>query len=1008
MSLPQRWKIVRVWIAVCLATAGVSGPLAAQSLTSGSLQGVVVGVDGGPLDGAQVTIETATGGAVGSFQTGFSGTFGINLLAAGEYRVLVEQAGYQPVRRIGIVVAPGQQTSISVVLERRPPPILAVEEQVERASPSGMARARLVSRIELTSHEARRDLSDVASGLSEFVAPVDGRAGLALSAGGLPGWRSRLIVDGVPETLLSHPGFPDQPALTPIFARDGLDQVSVLGAPVDLEWRGGLGTTIAAQTRRGGNRLLFQPYLSASSGALGARPLDNPADSTALSLRGGVFLSGPIVTDTASFALRFDFQSVETPSSYAWAQDAATYRGQAVSLREVLPAIAADSFGTQIGSLVAPPVRRWRGGSGSGRVDWRLGAAHEVAVRAGLAVWKEEAGLLGSELVSGAGSELSARDASAALTVTSRGTLISNELRVGFGLARREYGGTAVPSTTVVGSGAAFGRSLGLPALFDQKTFDISNAVQLRAGVHQIKVGGSASLIDYRQDYRYGASGAFLFGSVDGFGAGQGVFSQVVGPAEAASFTTAQLGAFLQDTWSVSPSLSILLGTRIDYFTLPTDKVNTNPVWEAITVAREEVYQNSVNISPRLGFVWQNAGDWVVRGGAGYSFAPLDRFAFAESILFDREVMVHRGVGGFDAWPALPGLSAAPIAGERLTLLNTTIRAPRTAKLDFGISRSLGDATLHLSGAYHHTDYLLRREDLNRLAAPVAATQEGRPVYGSLVKLGGLVAAVPEGNRRFTGFDLVSGLSPTGYATYYEFAARLEQRLSGRVALIASYTYSKTEDNLIGSRSADPTDQLNPFPDGLNGVDWAKGRSDFDVPHRGTALLRISTGGRSPLTLSGRYRVRSGLPFTPGFRPGVDVNADGSGNNDPAHLGTAVAGVDAALRNAGCEGGATGGFAVRNSCRETLHQAFDLSLSVGLPVGRLGDRLALTVDAFNLVATETGIVDRALVLVDPAGSIGSGGSGILTLPLVANPNFGSLLVRRGDPRSVRVGLRLEY
>ncbi|MHB1328805.1 MAG: carboxypeptidase-like regulatory domain-containing protein, partial [Gemmatimonadales bacterium] len=254
MSLSQRWKVVRVQIAVLLAVSGLAAPLAAQSLTSGSLHGIVVGTDGNPVNGAQVTIETATGGSVGIFQAGFGGTFGLRLVAAGEYRVLVEQVGYQPVRRIGVTVAPGQQTSITVVLERRPPPIVAVDEQVERAAPSGMARTRLVSRIELTSHESRRDLSDLGGNITELIAPVDGRAGLALSAGGLPGWRSRLVVDGVPENSLSHPGWADQPAISPVFARDGLDQVSVLGAPVDAEWRGTLGSTIAAQTRRGGNR----------------------------------------------------------------------------------------------------------------------------------------------------------------------------------------------------------------------------------------------------------------------------------------------------------------------------------------------------------------------------------------------------------------------------------------------------------------------------------------------------------------------------------------------------------------------------------------------------------------------------------------------------------------------------------------------------------------------------------------------------------------------------------
>jgi hypothetical protein len=67
----------------------------------------------------------------------------------------------------------------------------------------------------------------------------------------------------------------------------------------------------------------------------------------------------------------------------------------------------------------------------------------------------------------------------------------------------------------------------------------------------------------------------------------------------------------------------------------------------------------------------------------------------------------------------------------------------------------------------------------------------------------------------------------------------------------------------------------------------------------------------------------------------------------------------------------------------------------------------VTVDALAMVASESGIVDRALVLVDPAGTIGSV-SGRITIPQVANPGFGGYLVRRNEARRVRVGMRLEY
>ena len=52
--------------------------------------------------------------------------------------------------------------------------------------------------------------------------------------------------------------------------------------------------------------------------------------------------------------------------------------------------------------------------------------------------------------------------------------------------------------------------------------------------------------------------------------------------------------------------------------------------------------------------------------------------------------------------------------------------------------------------------------------------------------------------------------------------------------------------------------------------------------------------------------------------------------------------------------------------------------------------------------------DRALLLIDPSGSITTDAQGNVVLPLVANPHFGKLLIRRGEGRVVRIGLRVGY
>jgi hypothetical protein len=111
------------------------------------------------------------------------------------------------------------------------------------------------------------------------------------------------------------------------------------------------------------------------------------------------------------------------------------------------------------------------------------------------------------------------------------------------------------------------------------------------------------------------------------------------------------------------------------------------------------------------------------------------------------------------------------------------------------------------------------------------------------------------------------------------------------------------------------------------------------------------------------------------------------------------------LRN-DCLDGQVGRLAERNSCREDGRHGLDLGASVAVRLRSLGGRLEITLDIVNLVSSRSGIVDRALVLVDPNATLTTDPTtNVTSLPLVANPRFGKLLSRRDEPRVVRLGLR---
>jgi carboxypeptidase family protein len=920
-----------------LGVLGVAEPVAAQSLTGGVLRGTVTSREGAPIRGVQLTIEGRDGRAVTLIESAGAGEFSVSLLPPGSYRVLAEQVGYQPVRVSGVNVVAGQTTTLAVKLVRKPPPITSVDEQVASGAISGSSEGRVLDARALTSGDRYRAVTDIGRGLSEVDGPRDGRDGFALAAAGLPGTASRLVVDGVPELLLRHPGVPGALASAPLFQRDAVSQAGVLGLPLDAEWRGYPGTILAAQTARGSNRLSFRPYLAGSGAKLGGRKEDNPADSAGTSIQAGAVLSGAIVPDTAHFLLRFDYQRLRTPSAAPWENDSASYRGGPVALATTIGAIAKDTFHTTAVTGVAPVVHTWKGGSGMGRLDWRLNR-HAVAIRGGYAKWDEDAPLLGGEPSLLAGASLSARDWSGAVSLTSTWTDVTSELRAGVAGTKRDWLGAAIPATSLAAEGAAFGSSGALPAKFEETSLDIGEAVQFVTGPHRLKGGADLSLLKYRQAYRFGSSGIYTFGGLDGFGRGEGTFFQATGSGAAtAEPNLTDAGLFLQDTWSVSPEISVTMGIRYDRQKLPKDKIALDQkLVDDAGIKNTNRPDDKNGVSPRIGFVWdvRNRGEWVVRADAGLFKGRLDPATFAEAMLYDGGTTIRRGQGTFASWPAAPAAALAPDVGARITLFGDGYRSPRALKASGGLSRFLaGGVAVHVTGSYYHTDYLLRRTDLNLVEDQLTQTSDGRPVYGSLVQQGGLISAAPGSNRRFADFDLVSGLAPTGFSDYYEVTALAERRSPSGLSLAASYTYSRTRDNLTGALEPDPADQLNPFPQGIAGADWSEGRSDLDVPHRFAGSAEYRSRGRSPVTVGARWRYRSGLPFTPGFRPGVDVNGDGGGRNDPAFLDAAVSGLSAALAAGRCEA-AAGDFAKRNSCREPSVNGLDLYLALGLPVAR--------------------------------------------------------------------------
>lgn len=954
-----------------LAILAVATSLPAQSLTFGELAGTVTDPARRPVGSAEVRAVDKGSGAVRATLTGRDGRFRFSVLPAGRYDVTVEALGYRPVVHLDVAIAAGFGATLTPMLRESAPPVTVVDTVREVAGTSG-AGAWLFDRGYAELLGSRR----IGSEASALTSTAD-----ELGVEGLP-WRlTDAMIDGSRASGIGGQGGTGADAAGLAIPLRSAATLTAGGLGFDVE-AGGSGVGITATTLRAGRRASTRSVIEGGSANYG----------------GSFIVGGPIQGDTALGIFGVDYQRAEVsrPSHFGLNEAFAT----------ALTSAAQSTFLTDLSEYAAPAKRLEQRAGGFGRLDWQPSDRLVVSVRAsgsrytasGLA---ERDGLL-AEL----GGDYEALAAQASVNVLSRlGRRVTTEIKVSGDYGDATGALPVLPLTTFAGTGFAVGAGAGEPFEDARTTPRAAGLLHLDFGAHRVKLG--LAYASHRFDTRYvpGEFGAYRFGDVQDFSSGDGAWRRVEGAVPADDFRMAESAFFVQDSWRVADGFSVSLGARVDGTRFPTGDIETNAQWLALTgLDTRGVEGTRSRISPRLGLRWELGRDreWVLEGGAGVFRDLPDRRDIAEALTLDRGADVRYGAGPISSWPVAPDTIVAPRVGRTLTMLGPDFEGPRTQRIALGVSRRLGTWTLMMSGIYRHTDFLSRRRDLNLPAAALGQDQHGRPLYGSLRQVGTLLAAVPQTNRRFTAFDAVHVLESTGFSDYRAASFVLERVREEGFSVGLNYTFSETTDNVQGFAS----DRLSPFPGGLAGVDWEEGISDLDVPHRLVVSGEWSSGPEGAVRLGAIYRLRSGLPFTPGVRGGVDANADGDGANDPAFIDPTLPGMTDLLAGNDCLNSQAGTFAERNSCRGDFVHRLDVRASFRLATLRTG-RVDLVVDALDLLATESGRVDGALLVVDRATPVTTNPiSGVTSVPYRVNPEFGRVLADRSPGVLWRVGLRI--
>ena len=985
-------------LVLCLRPAA---PAAGQALVSGSLEGTVRDMVDRPMFSVTITVTSRATGRRWIVRSDRSGRYAIESLAAGQYDALFERLGFDPERIEDIGVNPGERRDIPVRLLAAEGP--AVRTRVRVADPSlGIASQSGPERW-TTGAAGTASLPYDASDLAA-VTRTSSVSGPRLDVAGLPFRMQTILIDGIPSAQrLNALAFRARAAAFPIAS---LSMAQLIDTSPDVEYPGTSGTFLAGATRPAGATVL-RAWADGGTDALALGAEDVAAFQT---WRVGALAGGAIVRDTAAFLVGAEYSKAIVPYVAVWLPDAA---GTAIE------DAARQRYGVDLASWSRPALETSERVSGFARLDLRIGDNSTLNLRGLFATQPATSWMLPTaEQPVGAALSGTATDLFGGLTVQSSFAegMAFNELNVGFEMSRMERdpgaGATQeLPATSIADAARAWGEPSSLIAESRVWSAYARDAITLPLGGHRVKIGVAFTLPSYNLTELHGTAGTLHYSGTDDFNAGNGYYAGLIGTSSQRDWTENRIVLFAQDAWKPSPDVEIVAGARLSIMkNLDSLNVRLEDRWQRLTgLSNRTIEGANLEVEPRFMITWRPAGSGIVVSGvAQVDGQSIDPAHVAELLVRDGSLDVRRGFGRFGAYPTVPDTGGAVNQGPTVTLLGPQFQGPRSSRLTGTITKALGSVALSLSTTYRKTEFLAQRKDLNLSPVAAARDQFGRPIYGQLRKEGSILFADGESNRRFPEFDEVWGLQATGISTYRAVTISAEHALRGAIGFRATYTFSNTEDDWLLGTGGDPRSQISPFPDSLGGVDWARGRSDLDIPHRAVIGAELQVPGQYGPRLAAIYRYQSGYPFTPGYRDGVDANADGSASNDPAFLSPSIPGTSELISRWSCLTGHADAFVERNACRGPAIHALDARVTIGITSG---DRHAahVVIDAINLVAPEDIVPDRAVYLADPARDLVVSPNGRnVTVPLIANPGFGEAVARYAPQRLLRLGLRLSW
>jgi hypothetical protein len=846
-------RITRAGLGLFLLALLLS-PCAVLAQSTGSIQGIVTDATGAVVPGAKIVVHNDQTGEERTTQSDSAGAYLAASLPLGGYRVTVSASGMQAMTVTGLVLEVGttvqQNFTLKVASTSETVEIQASAPVVETGSVaiSTVINQRTVQEIPLNGRHFV-DLGLLIPGSVTppqngfLTAPLRGQGSFAFNTAGNREDTVNFMINGINLNDPAQNQITFQPSINTV------SEFKVDNSTYNPEYGRNSGAIVNIATRAGTNAFHGEAFEFFRNSAMDARNYFNKTpilQSPFNRNQFGAALGGPIVKDRTFFF--FSWEALRQRQGLTINQtvfsDAQRAQASAIgnpTVVKLLPLIPKANFGSTlfVGSATAPVNID----QGTANISHSFGSNDRIngyfALQQDL---RQEPTLQGNNIPGFGDTRQSRRQI---LTLNETHVFspnLVNEARLGYNrihivfapnaaLNPADFGmnvginsNLALPQMTL----SDIGLNLGGPANFPQGRGDytvvLSDTLSWVKGSHSIKYGGEARRIN--NNNFTSTAGTMVFATVTDFFNGT-ANSFTANPSNQPSriFSTS-VGAFVQDSWKVTRSLTLDLGLRYEWNGTPVEAMNrfvafdpaTASLVQTGTSALDKAYkQSALNFQPRVGFAYDvlHNGKTIVRGAyAIQTDQPV--FNLVSPLASNPPFSVPVSYTG-----ALTFANAFTVAQAAGSLSPTSVigdyRNPYIQSWNFNIQQELpGDIGLMI-GYFGNKGTALRiNQNINQPIAGTTARPDVKLSASSPISPGAVL-----GN--------VNVAESGGNSSYNALWITATKRFSHNLQFQSSYTWSKSLDyNSLNSAGANPVVQ-----DSLN-LRNDRGLSDFDARHRFT------------------------------------------------------------------------------------------------------------------------------------------------------------------------------